>query len=64
MLAYLRALGRWGGAQSWCDLFVGATPVGAMTLATYLPTRVFELTVPTLDLAHALGLEPPSGLVR
>ncbi len=33
-----------------------ATPVGGMYLADYLPTRTFELTVHTSDLAAALGL--------
>ncbi len=32
-----------------------ATPVGGMRLADYLPTRIFELTVHTCDLATALG---------
>ncbi|WP_298208996.1 maleylpyruvate isomerase N-terminal domain-containing protein [Ferrimicrobium sp.] len=37
------------------------TPVGGMRLADYLPTRTFELTVHTCDLACALGhaLEVP-----
>ncbi|MET1064750.1 MAG: maleylpyruvate isomerase N-terminal domain-containing protein [Arthrobacter sp.] len=39
-----------------------ATPVGAMTLIDYLPTRTFELAVHTLDLARALGLAPPASL--
>lgn len=34
------------------------TPVGGMRLADYLPTRTFELTVHTCDLAAALGDEP------
>ncbi|MGD9959925.1 maleylpyruvate isomerase family mycothiol-dependent enzyme [Nocardioides sp.] len=34
------------------------TPVGAMRLIDYLPTRTFELTVHTCDLAIALGTEP------
>ncbi len=34
-----------------------ATPVGGMRLADYLPTRTFELTVHTCDLATALGQE-------
>lgn len=33
-----------------------STPVGGMHLAGYLPTRTFELTVHTCDLATALGL--------
>jgi len=37
---------------------VATTPVGAMQLAEYLPTRTFELTVHTCDLAVALG-QPP-----
>lgn len=36
---------------------VVATPVGAMHLAQYLPTRTFELTVHTCDLATALERE-------
>lgn len=39
-----------------------ASPAGPMTLATYLPTRTFELTVHSLDLARALGVDPPPGL--
>lgn len=30
-----------------------------MTLAGYLPTRVFELTVHGIDLARALDVDPP-----
>lgn len=36
-----------------------ATPVGAMTMVGYLPTRTFELTVHSLDLAAAADLDPP-----
>ena len=38
------------------------TPAGGMTLEAYLPTRVFELVVHTLDLANAIGarVEPPA----
>lgn len=36
-----------------------ATPFGTMTLAAYLPTRGFELTVHGLDLCRALGTNPP-----
>lgn len=38
------------------------TAGGGMLLADYLPTRIFELTVHTVDLAAALGVdgEPPS----
>ena len=39
-----------------------ATPAGAMTLIDYLPTRIFELAVHTLDLARALELPPPASL--
>ncbi|MGH9087355.1 MAG: maleylpyruvate isomerase N-terminal domain-containing protein [Acidimicrobiales bacterium] len=35
-------------------------PVGIMTLAGYLPTRTFELTVHGLDLATALDLATPA----
>lgn len=34
------------------------TPVGGMRLVDYLPTRTFELTVHTCDLALALGAPP------
>jgi uncharacterized protein (TIGR03083 family) len=45
---------------------VAVTPVGAMYLRDYLPTRTFELTVHTCDLATALGepVEPPSVSAR
>lgn len=39
-----------------------ATPAGPMTLVEYLPTRTFELTVHSLDLARALGVEVPAVL--
>jgi uncharacterized protein (TIGR03083 family) len=39
-----------------------ATPAGTMTLIDYLPTRTFELAVHGLDLARAVGLEPPASL--
>ena len=37
------------------------TPIGGMRLMDYLPTRIFELTIHTLDLASAIGAprEPP-----
>jgi hypothetical protein len=38
------------------DTVLVATPVGGMRLLDYLPTRVFELTIHTLDLATALAL--------
>ena len=34
-----------------------STPIGEWTLATYLPTRVFELVVHTLDLRRAAGID-------
>jgi uncharacterized protein (TIGR03083 family) len=37
------------------DTALLATPVGGMRLIDYLPTRVFELTIHTLDLAAAVG---------
>jgi uncharacterized protein (TIGR03083 family) len=36
-----------------------STPAGGITLAAYLPTRVYELTVHSLDLAAALGEDVP-----
>lgn len=41
-----------------------ATPVGTLRLDAYLPTRAFELTVHSLDLADALGLRPGPELER
>lgn len=41
---------------------VVVTPVGAWTLAAYLPTRVFELVVHTGDLRAAAGLDASVGL--
>lgn len=38
------------------------TPIGPMTLAAYLPTRVFELSVHSLDLARAIAVPPPAAL--
>lgn len=38
------------------------TPAGTMTLSSYLPTRSFELTVHTLDLARAVDLPTPAVL--
>lgn len=40
-----------------------ASPAGTMVLIDYLPTRTFELAVHGLDLARALGVEPPSSLM-
>ncbi|QGF24584.1 maleylpyruvate isomerase N-terminal domain-containing protein [Raineyella fluvialis] len=39
------------------------TPVGAMTLRGYLPTRAFELTVHGIDLARATDQRIPTALV-
>lgn len=41
--------------------YVLQTPVGGMRVVDYLPTRVFELTVHTCDIAAALGraVDPP-----
>jgi uncharacterized protein (TIGR03083 family) len=44
------------GEQSGTELLT--TIAGGMRLADYLPTRTFELTVHTADLATALGLPP------
>lgn len=38
------------------DTALVATPVGGMRLLDYLPTRVFELTIHTLDVATALAI--------
>jgi hypothetical protein len=43
--------------RSEADALV-ATPAGGMSLASYLPTRTFELVVHTTDLAVALGQDP------
>ncbi len=42
------------------------TPAGQRPLSRYLPTRVTELTVHTMDLARALGIEaePPTECLR
>jgi hypothetical protein len=42
------------------------TPAGPITLDAYLPTRLLELTVHSLDLAAALGVdaEPPPAAMR
>jgi uncharacterized protein (TIGR03083 family) len=39
------------------DTALVGTPVGGMRLIDYLPSRIFELVVHTLDLAAALSLE-------
>lgn len=46
------------------DDAVLATPVGPMRLIDYLPTRAFELTVHSLDLTQALGIEAWPSLER
>ncbi|GAA1121167.1 maleylpyruvate isomerase N-terminal domain-containing protein [Citricoccus alkalitolerans] len=38
------------------------TPAGTMTLAGYLATRIFELTVHTMDMARATGQAMPTAL--
>lgn len=55
-----RVLAKVGAAEAG-DLV--ATPVGGMRLGDYLPTRTFELTVHTCDLAAVLGqaIEVPEG---
>ncbi len=42
------------------------TPAGQIPLMRYLPTRVTELTIHTMDLADALGIavEPPAECLR
>jgi uncharacterized protein (TIGR03083 family) len=42
--------------QRAADTDLVGTPAGGMTLIAYLPTRVFELAIHTLDLATALGV--------
>ena len=44
------------------DAAIVGTPAGPMTLASYLPTRTFELAVHTLDLCAALEIEPPGAI--
>jgi uncharacterized protein (TIGR03083 family) len=38
------------------------SPMGTMTLVDYLPTRIFELAVHTLDLTEATGVAVPAAL--
>lgn len=49
--------------ESAADDVCLTTPVGGMRLIDYLPTRVFELTVHTLDIAAAISVPvtPPEG---
>ena len=42
--------------QRAADSDLVGTPAGGMTLIAYLPTRIFELAIHTLDLAAALGV--------
>jgi uncharacterized protein (TIGR03083 family) len=42
--------------QRAADTDLVGTPAGGMTLIAYLPTRVFELAIHTLDLEAALGI--------
>jgi uncharacterized protein (TIGR03083 family) len=51
-----------GLADGTADGALVASPVGTITLVDYLPTRTFELTVHGLDLARALGVDPPPSL--
>ena len=48
------------------DDYLLHTPGGMRELSGYLPTRVTELTIHTLDLAQALGIEaePPEECIR
>lgn len=45
------------GVQTAADDAPVSTPVGGMRLIDYLPSRIFELAVHTLDLATALSLQ-------
>ena len=44
------------------DAALVSSPMGTMTLISYLDTRTFELVVHTLDLAAATDLKPPERL--
>lgn len=44
------------------DELAVAAPVASISFAAYLPTRVFELTVHSLDLMRALALDQPGCL--
>ncbi len=50
------------GLEGLSDQAILSTPAGGMRLIDYLPTRILELTIHTLDLGAALGkeLEPPA----
>jgi uncharacterized protein (TIGR03083 family) len=52
--------------EAAADATLLQTPVGGMRLLDYLPTRVFELTIHTLDLATAAALAatPPEAAAR
>jgi uncharacterized protein (TIGR03083 family) len=43
--------------ETVADEIIVGTPVGGMRLIDYLPTRIFELTVHTLDIAAILPVE-------
>jgi hypothetical protein len=43
---------------------VAATPLGAIRLIEYLPTRAFELTVHGIDLARATHQQIPEELLE
>ncbi|PZC48737.1 MAG: Mycothiol maleylpyruvate isomerase N-terminal domain-containing protein [Chloroflexi bacterium] len=49
--------------ESIPDDFILSPPTGGTRLSDYLPTRTLEMTVHTLDIAKAVGLEvqPPEG---
>jgi len=46
-------------ARTSADATIGS-PMGAMALAEYLPSRTAELTIHSLDLARALGVDEPA----
>jgi uncharacterized protein (TIGR03083 family) len=46
----------WQRLTATPDAALLTTPVGGMRLIDYLPSRVFELTIHTLDLATAVGI--------
>jgi uncharacterized protein (TIGR03083 family) len=50
------------GLERVPDGAILSVPMGGMRLMDYLPTRIFELTIHTLDLGAALGkdLKPPA----
>ncbi len=54
------------GLERTLDEAILGVPVGGMRLIDYLPTRIFELTIHTLDIASATGLalEPPDAPMK